>query len=101
VGQLGLLAVFGALEGDVGLALNLVGEVGEVLGGQKGCEGRTEMLVSCLEASKALVALVYPNGGQYLLGGGDGLAGGPASYVGVETREGGCDAEAFGAVGEG
>jgi hypothetical protein len=72
--------------------LNLVGEVGEVLGGEKGREGRTEMLVSGVEASKALVALVDPDCCQFLLGGGNDLVGGPALYVGVEMQRGGCDA---------
>jgi hypothetical protein len=88
VGQLGFLAVFGALEGDVGLTLDLIGEVGEFLGGQKGREGSMEMLVSGAEASKVLVALVDAYGDQFLLCGGDNLAGGLASYVDVETQGG-------------
>jgi hypothetical protein len=86
------VAILGMLEGCVGLTLDLVDEVGEVLGGKRGCEGRSEVLVGDVEVSEVsevFVALADSDGGEFLLGGGDDLMGGLALHVGVEPQGGG------------
>jgi hypothetical protein len=74
------------VEGLVGLTLDSLDKVSEVLGGQGGCEGRSEVLVGGIEASEAFVALVDSDGSEMLLGGGKNLTSGLALHVGVEPQ---------------
>jgi hypothetical protein len=77
------------LEGYVGLTLDLLDKVGEVLGGQRGREARGEVLVGDVEASEAFMALADSDGGEFLLGGDDNLMSGLALHVGMEPQGGG------------
>jgi hypothetical protein len=94
------LAVLGSLEGHVGLTLDLVNKVGEVLGGQRERKGCGEVLVSDVEASEAFVVLGDSDGGEFPLGGGEDLTSGLALHVGMEPQGGGCNTKGLALVVE-